>query len=107
MPGGSVVTTLTQKRAVFPAFSSREVTLHQLPKIGIHFIIHPKSLTATLMQDIITHEKFLISVLARLTECLHVGKPNLPENAASAKQCLVVSLTFVLLPPSDSFNTNI
>jgi len=33
-------TTLTQKRAVFPAFSSREVTLGQMRKIGIHFIIY-------------------------------------------------------------------
>ena len=40
MPGGSVVTTLTQKRAVFPAFSSREVTLGQMRKTGIHFIIY-------------------------------------------------------------------
>jgi len=40
MPGGSVVTTLTQKRAVFPAFSSHEVTAGQMRKIGIHFIIH-------------------------------------------------------------------
>jgi len=41
MPGGSAITTLTQKRAVFPAFSSREVTIGQMRKIGIHFIIHP------------------------------------------------------------------
>jgi len=41
MPGGPVVTTLTQKRAVFPAFSSRVVTLGQMRKIGIHFIIYP------------------------------------------------------------------
>jgi len=34
MPGGSVVTTLTQKRAVFPAFSSREVTLGQMRKMA-------------------------------------------------------------------------
>ena len=41
----SVVTNLTQKRAVFPAFSSREVTLSQTRKIGIHFIIYrPKRL---------------------------------------------------------------
>jgi len=26
---------------VFPAFSSREVTLGQMRKIGIHFIIYP------------------------------------------------------------------
>jgi len=32
--------TLSQKRAVFPAFSSREVTLGQMCKIGIHFIIY-------------------------------------------------------------------
>jgi len=32
--------TLTQKRAVFPALSSREVTLGQMRKIGIHFIIY-------------------------------------------------------------------
>jgi len=41
MPDGSVITTLTQKRAVFTAFSSREVTLGQMRKIGIHFIIYP------------------------------------------------------------------
>ena len=40
MPGESVVTTLTQKWAVFPAFSSREVTSSQMRKIGIHFIIY-------------------------------------------------------------------
>ena len=33
--------TLLQKRAVFPAFSSREVTLGQISKIGIHSIIYP------------------------------------------------------------------
>jgi len=41
MPGGSVVTTLTQKRAVSPTFALREVTLGQMCKIGIHFIIYP------------------------------------------------------------------
>jgi len=41
MPGGSVVTTLTQKRAVFPAFSFHEVTLVQMCKIYIPFIIYP------------------------------------------------------------------
>jgi len=40
IPGESTVTTLTQKRAVFPAFSSREVTSGQIRKIGIHFIIY-------------------------------------------------------------------
>jgi len=40
MQGGSVVTTLTQQRAVFPAFPSREVTSGQMRKIGIHFIIY-------------------------------------------------------------------
>jgi len=40
MPAGSAFTTLTQKRAVFPAFSSREVTLDQMRKIGIHFFIN-------------------------------------------------------------------
>jgi len=40
MPGESVVTTLTQKWAVFPAFSSREVTSGQMRKIVIHFIIY-------------------------------------------------------------------
>ena len=40
MPGGSVVTTLTQKRAVFPVFSSRDVTLGQMRKIGTHSIIY-------------------------------------------------------------------
>jgi len=40
MPGQSVVTILTQKRAVFPAFSSRGVTSGQMRKIGIHFIIY-------------------------------------------------------------------
>jgi len=40
MPGGSVVSTLTQKRAVFPAFSSCEITIGQMRKIGIHFIIY-------------------------------------------------------------------
>jgi len=30
---------LSQKRAVFPAVSSREVTLGQMRKISIHFII--------------------------------------------------------------------
>jgi len=34
--------TLSQKRAVFPAFSLHEVTLGQMWKIGIHFIIYPK-----------------------------------------------------------------
>jgi len=43
MPGGSVVITLAQKRAVFPAFSLREVTLGQMCKIGIHFIIFRKT----------------------------------------------------------------
>jgi len=33
-------TFLTQKRAVFPAFSSCEVTLGQMRKVGIHFIIY-------------------------------------------------------------------
>jgi len=33
--------TLSQKRAVFPEFSSREVTLGQMRKINIHFIIYP------------------------------------------------------------------
>jgi len=33
-------TILTQKREVFPAFSSREVTLGQMRKIDIHFIIY-------------------------------------------------------------------
>jgi len=42
MWGGSAITTLTQKRAVFPAFSLREVTLGQVRKIGIHFIIYLK-----------------------------------------------------------------
>ena len=37
MPGGSVVTTLTQKRVVFP---SSEVTLGQTRKIGIRLIIY-------------------------------------------------------------------
>ena len=32
--------TLSQKRAVFPAFSSRKVTSGQMRKIGIHFIIY-------------------------------------------------------------------
>jgi len=32
--------TLSQKRAVFPAFSLLEVTLGQICKIGIHFIIY-------------------------------------------------------------------
>jgi len=40
MSGGSAITSLTQKRAVFPVFSSREVTLGQMRKIGIHFIIY-------------------------------------------------------------------
>jgi len=40
MPGRSVVTTSMQKRAVFPAFSSREVTLGQMRTIGIHYIIY-------------------------------------------------------------------
>jgi len=39
-PCESVDTTLTQKQAVFPAFSSREVTIGQMRKIGIHFIIY-------------------------------------------------------------------
>ena len=43
IPGGSVITTLTQKRAVFPTFSSREVTFGQMRTIGIHFIIYPNS----------------------------------------------------------------
>ena len=33
--------TLSHKLAVFPAFSSRKVTLGQMRKIGIHFIIYP------------------------------------------------------------------
>jgi len=41
MSGGSVITALTQERAVFPAFSSREITSGQMRKIGIHFIIYP------------------------------------------------------------------
>jgi len=40
MLGGPVVTTLTQKRTVFPVFSSREVTLGQMRKIGIYFITY-------------------------------------------------------------------
>jgi len=40
LPGESVVTALTQKRAVFPAYSSREVTSGKMRKIGIHFIIY-------------------------------------------------------------------
>jgi len=36
-----ISTTLSQKRAVFPAFSSHEVTLGQMRKISIHFIIYP------------------------------------------------------------------
>ena len=36
MPGESAVTSLSQKRAVFP--TSREVTLYQMRKIGILFI---------------------------------------------------------------------
>jgi len=48
MPGGSVVRsyTLTQKRAVFPAFSPREVTFSQMRKIGVHFIIYQLELEA-------------------------------------------------------------
>ena len=42
MTGGSVVTTLKQKRPVFPAFSSREVTLGRVCKTGILFIIYHK-----------------------------------------------------------------
>ena len=38
--GESVVTALTERRAVFPAFSSREVSLGHMCKIGIHFIIY-------------------------------------------------------------------
>jgi len=34
------------KRPVFPAFSSREVTLGQMRKIGIHFIIYPRVIAA-------------------------------------------------------------
>jgi len=33
--------SLSQKRAVFPAFSSSEVMLGQMHKIGIHVIIYP------------------------------------------------------------------
>jgi len=40
MPCESVAATLTQKRAVFLAFSSREVTSDQMRKIGIHYIIY-------------------------------------------------------------------
>jgi len=36
---------------VFPAFSSREVTLGQMRKIGIHFIIH-RSIVAAAPQDL-------------------------------------------------------
>jgi len=32
---------------------------------------------------------------SRLTECSHLGKATLPENAALAKQCQVVSLTSI------------
>jgi len=32
--------TLSQKRAVFPAFSPREVTSGQMRTIGIHFVIY-------------------------------------------------------------------
>jgi len=42
MPRGSVVTSLRQKRAVFPAFLSREVILGQMRNIDIHFIIYCK-----------------------------------------------------------------
>jgi len=50
MPGESVVTTLTQKRAVFPA---REVTSGQMRKIGIHFILCPNFLSAPHQQQTI------------------------------------------------------
>jgi len=50
-------------------------------------------LTAMLMQEVVTiHEKFLKVCLAvALAESSHMGKANLPENAASAKQCQVDS----------------
>jgi len=36
---------LTQKRALFPAFSWREVTSGTMRKIGIHLIIHHQQVT--------------------------------------------------------------
>ena len=47
-------TTLTQKRAVFPAFSSLEVTLGQMCKIGIHFIINHMDMESVLMDCDVT-----------------------------------------------------
>jgi len=45
------------------------------------------------MQEAVTiHEKFLkVSLPVALAESSHMGKANLPENAASAKQCQVHS----------------
>jgi len=59
----------------------------------LHIMFPPTShsapifLTATLMQEVVTiHEKFLKMCLpVALAEFSHMGKANLPENAASAK----------------------
>jgi len=53
----------------------------------------PKLLTATLMLSPYTKRFLKCTCQSRLTECSHMGKANLPENAAVAKQCQVVSLT--------------
>jgi len=62
----------------------------------------PILLTATLMQEVVTtHEKFLkVCLPVAQAECSHMGKANLPENAASAKQCQADSKKFhsLLLP---------
>jgi len=45
---------------------------------------------------IIIYEKFhKCTCQSHLTECSHMGNANFPGNAATAKQCQVVSLTFI------------
>jgi len=47
------------------------------------------------MKEIITMHDKQCTCQSRLTECSHMRKANLPKNAASAKQCQVLSLTFI------------
>jgi len=65
---------------------------------------------AHVMQEVVTiHRKFLkVCLPVALVESSHMGKANLPENAASAKQCQVDSKYFhsLLLPLSGSSNLN-
>jgi len=65
----------------------------------------PKPLTATLMQEVVTmHKSFLKCICqSRLTECLHMGKANLPK--MQQRQSNVKWFQSLLLPPSGSFNS--